>query len=118
MSITVHNLRTEPLPDDPRHVYVGRAMSRRGLKGSPLRNRNRIAGEWARSYAIETYRMWLLESADGLDWWRQDDQVELHRLTELARSGDLHLYCWCFPLPCHADVIKEEIERRLQGGAS
>ncbi|UQN09274.1 DUF4326 domain-containing protein (plasmid) [Deinococcus sp. QL22] len=31
------------------------------------------------------------------------------------RAGEsLLLICWCAPLACHADVIKEEVERLVQ----
>jgi hypothetical protein len=34
----------------------------------------------------------------------------------LARLGELRgraLGCWCAPLPCHADVLIAELERRM-----
>jgi len=36
---------------------------------------------------------------------------ELIRLAELSKEGDLTLICWCTPLPCHGDVIKDALEK-------
>nr|WP_256566062.1 DUF4326 domain-containing protein [Deinococcus sp. QL22] len=36
-------------------------------------------------------------------------------MVERVRAGEsLLLICWCAPLACHADVIKEEVERLVQ----
>lgn len=35
-------------------------------------------------------------------------------LLELAKKDDLNLICWCNPLACHGDVIKEWIENQLK----
>lgn len=35
----------------------------------------------------------------------------LHNIYEASKDQDIYLVCWCHPLPCHADVIKEIIEQ-------
>jgi len=99
----IHNLRRARMPlDEPRHVYVGRAVPRRGVPASPLANPYRVAPLATAEQAIAQYRVWL-------DARRRDDAAdhELERLAELAESGPLHLWCWCAPSPCHADVIAD-----------
>jgi Domain of unknown function (DUF4326) len=115
MAIFIHNLRTEQLPNDSRHVYVGRANSRRRLEGSSLGNPFKPSRDMPRPEAIERYREYLnqLREAEIPNDGSIARLVTLVHLTRLAASGDLHLYCWCSPKPCHADVIKAEIERRL-----
>lgn len=104
MLITVANVRTTK-----DGVYIGRAMPRQGLKASPLGNPYRLDEGEDRSVPIEQYRRRLLA-------FLQHDTAErreIERLTELARAGDLVLLCWCAPLACHGDVVKEIIEQRL-----
>lgn len=38
---------------------------------------------------------------------------ELYRIVELARTNDITLLCWCYPKRCHAETIKEYIEKQL-----
>ncbi|GAB4370968.1 MAG: hypothetical protein Kow00121_12130 [Elainellaceae cyanobacterium] len=42
---------------------------------------------------------------------------ELERLKGLAQQGDVKLVCWCGTV-CHAEVIKDAIERTLGSGFS
>ena len=39
-----------------------------------------------------------------------DVYAELKRLAKLAKQGDLTLICWCFPKPCHGDILICAIE--------
>lgn len=123
MTIIVHNIHTDgpPPAGDERHVYVGRAGrygTAHGLTGSPLANPFRMQGERTRDWSISSFTASLALVTQApeahLSPRGREMRAELERLTELARTGDLHLYCWCFPSACHADTIKEEIERRLQ----
>lgn len=39
---------------------------------------------------------------------------EIGRIANFVRCGaNVALDCWCAPLPCHGDVIKEEMERLI-----
>ena len=109
MTIFVHNLRTDTMPANERHVYVGRANNYRRLKASPLANPYHLTGSESRSLVLMRYEQWLAVARQ-----REPQRIELHRLTELARTGDVHLYCWCAPELCHADIIREAISRQLQ----
>lgn len=78
--------------------YIGR--------GSPLGNPFPIDGPkgWTRAKVIELYRIWLRQHID-----KSDPTVcnELNRLVAIAQQGELKLQCFCAPLPCHGDVIKQ-----------
>lgn len=78
--------------------YIGR--------GSPLGNPfpiDNTIGQ-TRKVVIDRYRVWLKEQIAS-------DNVrvcnELNRLVELTQKGELRLQCFCAPLPCHGDVIKQ-----------
>jgi hypothetical protein len=78
--------------------YIGR--------GSPLGNPFSInnATAMTRPVVIKLYHGWLLKKI-----FDKDPTVcnELNRLVDLAQQGELKLQCFCAPLPCHGDVIKQ-----------
>lgn len=58
------------------------------------------------------YRTWLL---DKLDQPASAQAAEIDRLVRLARTKPfLALECWCAPLPCHGDVIREIVLERTK----
>lgn len=98
--IKVVNIKTHK--STPYDVYVGRPS----LLGNPFI----IGKDGDRSQVIEKYRIWLKER---LSYPKSIVYVEFNKAVELARNGDVNLVCYCAPLSCHADIIKEEIERIL-----
>lgn len=78
--------------------YVGRP--------SPLGNPYVLGRGGSREQVIANYRLWL-----GTQLLvKKDERVrgEMNRLYKIARDeGELTLVCWCAPLACHADVIRE-----------
>lgn len=93
-----------------RTVYLGRAMSARGLQGSALGNPFKLPSEAQRGSTIARYKLWLeimLEQRDAAV------RGEMNRLYKLALAGDLELGCWCAPLPCHCDVVQAKLEAAL-----
>lgn len=101
--IRIHNMRdSEPEPGNARHVYIGR---RGRLPASPLANPYRIGVHGERAEVVAKYRAWLPNDPPAL--------AEVARLAELARTGDLDLWCWCAPALCHGDVVKEAIAQLL-----
>lgn len=83
-------------------VYVGRPQGGFPVKPSPLRS-----------------KFWL-SSADAKDPKKRADSIEAYRrdLYKLIKAGDVEvlaalraiddstiLACWCYPLPCHSQVI-------------
>jgi hypothetical protein len=72
-------------------IYVGRMMP--GLPGSILGNPFRIGRDGTRDQVIAKYRRWLWEQIK----LKNEAYVELRRIAELARRGDITLVCWCAP---------------------
>lgn len=66
----------------------------------------------SRDEAVERYREWLLTQLQGNTeacraFW---DLVQFYK-----DFGELTLVCWCVPKRCHGEVIKELIEKALNG---
>ena len=93
-----HNkeLMNHPSPPD---FYIGRP--------SPLGNVFVIGKDGDRDEVIRKYRRWLMDKCkhDGKAW------QEIDRMrAALMEFGVVNLWCWCSPLLCHGDVIKEILE--------
>ena len=91
-----------PYVKDRLRIYVGRPTN----LGNPF-----IVGRHGnREQVVERYRRWLdakLADPQGNDVSREFSAIlELHRQYE----GRIDLECWCSPLLCHANVIREAIE--------
>lgn len=82
----------------PGQAYVGRP--------SALGNPFVISRDGNRTEVIAKYRRWLWER---LQTPGSAQEHELLRLLERAQGGDLELLCWCHPLPCHAEVVREAL---------
>ena len=74
-------------------VYVGRAVSSRGLKASPLANPFQIGRDGTREEVIEKYRARLRNRPD---------------LVEAAKAlAGKRIACWCKPdHGCHGDIVR------------
>lgn len=102
--IHVHNKRT--FSGDG--IYIGRPS----LLGNPYTyiSAYHTLAEFIvknRQDAIEKYKTYFLEKM--LHDWRFRTAIQM--LQKRHASGrDIHLVCWCHPLPCHGDIIKEYIE--------
>jgi len=101
-------------------VYVGRRIVRYGLGTSPLANYFFIGkskselgftySQIERKKSIEFYHEYLLYALrNPLDYKLIVE--EFNRLKKMANRGDLILVCWCAPKACHADVIKNLLEK-------
>lgn len=84
----------------PGDVYIGRAVPRRGLKGSKWANPFRVE-EHGREHAVELYRAYIVEKIA--------EDPETYDLSELRGK---RLACWCKPgEACHGDVLVELVNR-------
>jgi len=82
----------------PCGVYVGRP--------SALGNPYVVGRHGTQEHVVALYRLWLRKQ------WRRGGAVrqEIERLAAKYRhDGQLTLLCWCAPLPCHADVVREAV---------
>lgn len=83
--------------------YIGR--------GSPLGNPFVIGKDGSREQVIAKYRVWLNEQI-----MRKNPVVldELNRLGNKAiDEKGLALQCFCYPKPCHGEVIKEKLVKAM-----
>lgn len=93
--ITVLNKKNQDKTNEnPNAVYIGR--------GSPLENPYR-------EESIKKYKEYMLDSI------KSRDPIFCHAMNGLMikklRSEDIDLVCFCNPLPCHGDIIKEFLEQ-------
>ena len=83
--------------------YIGR--------GSPLGNPFVIGKDGSREQVIAKYRVWLNEQI-----MRKNPVVldELNRLGNKAiDEKGLALQCFCYPKPCHGEIIKEKLVKAM-----
>lgn len=92
----VLNRKTDTILPDA--IYVGRAMSRFGLRDSKWGNPFKITSSCGRLEVIQRYREYAIQRLEENPHW----------LDEL-RGKDL--VCWCAPLACHGDVLLELINQ-------
>lgn len=86
--------------------YVGRP--------SPLGNPLVVGRDGTRADVIEGYRSWLQKMifANDTGVMCALGQIEI----AAKRNPKIELVCWCAPLSCHADVLAEVIQRRIDTG--
>jgi hypothetical protein len=89
-------------------VYIGRACF--GYPTSPLQNPFRLSNPKMRAGVIRQYRTHIMDRIAKGD---QSVISEIERIANLAKAGDVTLLCWCAPMACHGDVIREIIEAKL-----
>lgn len=87
----------------PAAQYIGR--------GTPLGNPAVLGRDGDRPTVIRLFEGWLEEQLR-----RRDPRVcaELRRLYDLAQQGPLELSCWCVPLACHGEVIRDVLLRKAR----
>lgn len=83
--------------------YIGR--------GSPLGNPFVIGKDGSREQVIAKYRVWLNEQI------MRKNPVVLEELNRLGNKAidekGLALQCFCYPKPCHGEVIKEKLVKAM-----
>lgn len=92
--IRIENKRTYKGPG----FYIGRPC--------PLGNPFPVDAKTSRDKAIRLYREWLKGKLLGDNPTSKAFMVLVNYYQE---NGELTLICWCAPLQCHAEVIREFI---------
>jgi hypothetical protein len=98
--ITIHHIKEYPIEGADLHLYCGRETSfkpKENLINAKLGNPFIVGKDYSRGEAVEAYR----ENVPDKHWPR------IERLKELNKQKHVALYCFCKPLACHCDVIKE-----------
>ncbi len=93
-------------------IRVGRVRRDRGFivaRPSPLGNPFKIGIDGDRAQVIGKYRIWFKTAL------RDDERVRsvVEKITVEASRGDITLLCHCAPEACHAEVIADEVRRRV-----
>lgn len=84
------------------------SVMRPNILGNPFP----IAGRNTREFVIARYENYL---AGAMMCHDSPQYREIDRLKGLHKAGvSIGLICCCTPLPCHADVIKRVIEKKLR----
>jgi hypothetical protein len=112
--IHVYNIHNEDHSNEKCNFYVGRSKS-----GNPLGNpftHNGVKTSIAklsfktREQAIEAYRMYFKEMyGKDPEITNAFDEIYKH----YKNGEEIYLGCFCKPKPCHADVIAEELQKKL-----
>ena len=112
--IHVYNMHDEDHTNEKCNWYVGRSKS-----GNPLGNpftHNGVRKSLAklsfktREEAIEAYKIYFKKMYGGdNDLTKAFDEIYEH----YKKGEDIYLGCFCKPLPCHADFLAEELQKKL-----
>lgn len=112
MAIIVYNRKNDDHSHEKNNYPIFRGASILGNPYThlPLRGTKAIYHVRTRDEAIERYSGYFdLEYAHNQSFKEQIDEIY-----EKYKNGeDIYLECYCHPLACHGDTIKEKLERRL-----
>ena len=93
--VNKHNMPSEPATT----IYCGR--------GSALGNPFAMGSAASRNAVCDQYEGWFKKRLNT-DFQPFHDQ--LRKILKAHREGDVYLQCFCTPLRCHCETIKDYIE--------
>lgn len=112
--IIVYNCKTEDHSSEPNNYFIGKTK-----KGNPLANPFGIGGKRpslkkmtfpTREEALNAYKIYF-ESLYGVD---KDLTLKFDEMYSHFKNGEtVYLQCFCKPLPCHGDILAEEMRKKL-----
>lgn len=95
--------------ENPSNIYIGRAGvvfikgSRFPKTTSNFANPYKIGKDGTREQVIQKYKIYIKEKL------KNDDSLQ----KELIGMKGKNLGCWCFPEPCHGNVLLELIDEYI-----
>lgn len=112
--IIVYNTNNEDFSNQKNNFYIGRSKAGNPL-GNPFTHNGKKSSLAKLSFktreeAIDAYRMYFKEL------YGKDKALTeaFDRIYEHYKNGeDVYLQCFCKPLPCHGDVLAEELQKKL-----
>lgn len=114
--IHIVNINTEDCSSKPNYYYCGRSKN-----GNPLGNPFTFNGKRSslaklsfktREQAIDAYRDYFQKAYNNPGFEALTNKF--NEIYEHYKNGeDIYLACWCYPLPCHTQVIAEELQKKL-----
>jgi len=63
-----------------------------------------MKNEKERESVIEKYNAWKIINKK---YWQTIKNIK--KVSEKEKIKEIHLYCWCYPKACHAEIIKSDI---------
>ena len=102
MTITIHNLRNEK-PTEPWQVKICRGVS---ALGNPFY----LGAEGERDEVCDKYSVWFKHRIENPSQHPAFSKTIQKLYSIMNQYGKLELFCWCSPLRCHAETIKEYLE--------
>lgn len=117
--VTVINVNKNPeLTEDPGYVYIGRSKAGQpeNILGNPFTHiPNGTRAEFvvaSRDEAVTRYKEYMEEQMKANPVYR----AKLESLARRVEGGEhLYLGCFCAPLACHGDVLREKILQMSMG---
>jgi len=76
----------------PNSIYIGRPST----WGNPFE----IGKDGTREEVVKKYKEYMLANPELIRIFKE-------QVTRMEKYGTVHLVCWCAPLSCHGDVLKE-----------
>lgn len=93
-------------------IYIGRG-SALGNPYTSIKNRETLAEYTvdSREESIECFKKYFNDCIES-----KDEKIcsTLNKIYKLAISVEVYLSCYCKPLSCHGDVVKEIIELKIK----
>jgi hypothetical protein len=93
--------------EDPNNIYIGRAgiifidKERYPKKTSKFANPFKIGIDGNRDVVLNKYKSYIIDKLES-------DKL---LLSELLSYNNKNLGCWCYPEPCHGDILLELIDK-------
>lgn len=118
MAATIHivNVNTDDCSGKRNYYYCGRSKTENPL-GNPF-TYNGVKTSLAklsfktREEAIDAYREYF-KRVYGKPGYEKLTNKFNEIYSHYKNNEDIYLGCWCHPLPCHTQVIAEELEKKL-----
>jgi exoribonuclease II len=109
--IYIYN-RTKETHEGPNNYYIGRGGSILGNPFTHIQDKKTLASfvVKTRDEAIDQYSHYFDIMYDGnIQFKNTIDEI----YTKYKNGIDVYLECYCAPLRCHGDIIKEKLQKRL-----
>lgn len=109
--IYCYNCKIEDFTNHPNNVYIGRGS----VLGNPYTHDGKKSSLARLSFktreeAISAYKLYFNAMYEN----DIEFKLTVDNIYEKYKNGeDIYLQCFCKPLPCHGDYIREVLEKRL-----
>ncbi len=109
--IKLYNIHNEDHTSNKNNFYIGRGsilgnpFTHDGKRSSLAKLSFKTAEEAINAYKLYFKEMYLTDI---------EFKNEFDKIFDLYKNGeDIYLQCFCYPKPCHGDVIIEELQKKL-----